>query len=37
LAWEALYDLSGVYTGEETLNIVAFASGDDLKRWGNFY
>jgi hypothetical protein len=31
------FRLSGVYTGEKTLNIVAIASGGDLKRWENFY
>jgi hypothetical protein len=29
--------LSGAYTGEKTLNIVAIASSGDLKRWENFY
>jgi hypothetical protein len=28
--------LSGVYTGEKTLYVVALASGGDLKRWENF-
>jgi len=29
--------LSGAYTGEKTLYIVAIASSGDLKRWENFY
>jgi hypothetical protein len=29
--------LSGIYTGEKTLHVVAIASGGDLKRWKNFY
>jgi hypothetical protein len=31
------HSLSGIYTGEKTLHIVAVASGGDLKRWQNFY
>ncbi len=29
--------LSGVYTGDKTLHVVAIASSGDLKRWENFY
>jgi len=29
--------LSGIYTGKKTLNVVAIASGNDLKRWKIFY
>jgi hypothetical protein len=29
--------LSGVYTGDKTLNVVAVASNGDLKRWEDFY
>jgi hypothetical protein len=29
--------LSGVYTGEKTLHVVAVASDGDLKRWEDFY
>jgi hypothetical protein len=32
-----LPNLSGVYTGEKTLHVVAIASGGDLKRWESFY
>jgi hypothetical protein len=32
-----LRHLSGVYTGEKTLHIVAITSSADLKRWENFY
>jgi hypothetical protein len=31
------HSLSGVYTGEKTLHIVAVASGGNLKTWENFY
>jgi hypothetical protein len=30
-------NLSGVYTGEKTLHVVAVASDGDLKRWEDFY
>jgi len=29
--------LSSVYTGNKTLNVVAVASDGDLKRWEDFY
>ncbi len=29
--------LSGVYTGEKTLHVVAVASDGNLKRWEDFY
>ncbi len=29
--------LSGIYTGEKTLYVVAIAGSGDLKRWENFY
>ncbi len=29
--------LSAVYTGDNTLNVVAVASDGDLKRWEDFY
>jgi hypothetical protein len=29
--------LSGVYTGDKTLHVVAIASSGDLKRWENFH
>jgi hypothetical protein len=29
--------LSGIYTGEKTLHVVAVASDGDLKRWEDFY
>jgi len=32
-----LSSLSGVYTGEKTLHVVAVASDSDLKRWEDFY
>jgi hypothetical protein len=32
-----IYSLSGIYTGDKTLHVVAIASSGDLKRWENFY
>jgi len=31
------HPISGIYTGEKTLHVVAVASDGDLKRWEDFY
>jgi len=38
VAWQQIESiLSGIYTGEKTLHVVAVASDGDLKRWEDFY